>query len=341
MTANDPDARWLLADLGGTNVRFALADPRAARPLHDHSVHRYKVRDFARFSDAARRYAEDVGRPLPAQAVVAAAGPVDADGVRMTNHPWQLDRAGLAAALGLRRLRLVNDFVALAACVPLLADDEVDLLPGPAQPSPPVPGMPRVAVVIGPGTGLGMAGLVIDGHGRTTVLPTEAGHAGIAPADAVEDDLLQRLRARFGGRVSRERLISGPGLQLLHAVLHGMKHDEIEAASAPAPEAIVQAADAGDAAAGRTLDRFCGLLADACGDMVLALGAWDGVWLAGSLPLSLRSRLDAPAFRQRFEAKGRFAEVMRRVPLRQILHPLPGLLGAAALAQQAAADDPA
>jgi glucokinase len=337
MTAHDPDARWLLADLGGTNVRFALADPRAARPLRDDSVHRYKVRDFARFSDAARRYAEDTGLALPAQAVIAAAGPVDAEGVRMTNHPWQLDRAGLAAALGLRRLRLVNDFVALAACVPLLTDDEVDALPGPARPSPPVPGMPRVAVVIGPGTGLGMAGLVLDGHGRTTVLPTEAGHAGIAPADGVEDQLLQRLRDRFGGRVSRERLISGPGLQLLHAVLHG----DGEAASAPAPEAIVQAADAGDAAAGRTLDRFCGLLADACGDMVLALGAWDGVWLAGSLPLSLRSRLDAPAFRQRFEAKGRFAEVIRRVPLRQILHPLPGLLGAAALAQQADADDPA
>jgi glucokinase len=327
-----PDADpWLVADLGGTNVRFALADPGSPGVLREDSIRAYKVDAFDTLAEAAHAYGETAGG-LPSQAVLAAAGPVTDDGVQLTNHPWQLNRQALQTELRLKRLALVNDFAALAACVPLLAPAQLRALPGPALTD--ASAAPRMHLVLGPGTGLGVAGLRLE-NGRSLVLQTEAGHAGMAPTDELEIDLLQRLSRRFG-RVSHERLLCGPGLQNLHAALCE-RASLAPLASAPTPESIVRhALDGSDPLCALAVERFCLLLAGVAGDLALSLGAWDGVYFAGSLLQSLQPWLDAPAFRQRFEAKGRLRATVERVPLVQILHPEAGLLGAAAWARERA-----
>jgi len=324
-------APWLVADLGGTNVRFALADPGSPGVLRAESVRAYKVDAFDSLAEAAHAYGQTVGG-LPRRAVLAAAGPVTEAGVQLTNHPWQLNRQALQTELQLERLALVNDFAALAACVPLLAPAQLHTLPGPALAE--ASAAPRMHLVLGPGTGLGVAGLRLQ-DGRSLVLQTEAGHAGMAPTDELEIELLQRLARRFG-RVSHERLLCGPGLQNLHAALCE-RASLAPLALGPTPEAIVQCALAdSDPLCVLAVERFCLLLAGVAGDLALSLGAWDGVYLAGSLLQSLRPWLDAPAFRQRFEAKGRMQPLLQRVPLLQILHPEAGLLGAAATARELA-----
>lgn len=317
-----PIGEWvLLADVGGTNVRFALADSGAAMPLLACSVRRRRVVDFTGFGDAARDYL--AGLPQrPRRGVFAVAGPVTGDSVRMTNHPWVLSRSALLGELALDHLRIVNDFAAMSHCVPLLGADDVQSLGGPPAPSVDA-SRRRTYAIVGPGTGLGVGGLLIDA-GRYVALETEGGHVGFAPGDAVELDVLRRLMPKFG-RVSAERLLCGAGLVNLHAALHP------QAPPMATPEAITASA-ADDPACSATIERFCAMLGSIAGDFALAFGAWDGVYIAGGLTPKLLDWLRQSAFRRRFEGKGRYARVLERVPTIAVLHEDAGLLGAAALA---------
>ncbi len=311
----------LLADLGGTNVRFAIADPAATQPLQTGSVRRYRVADCASFADAARAYLDEV-RVHPRGGVFAVAGPVTGDEVRMTNHPWVLSRAALADGLGFDRLRIVNDFAAMSHCLLLLGEGDRATI-GPIAPPRIDPAKRQTFAVIGPGTGLGVGALVVDG-GQVVGLQTEGGHVGLAPADAVEIEVLRRLMAQFG-RVSAERVLCGSGLVNLHLALHPDAGDDWT------PERITSGA-ASDPACDATVERFCAMLGSVAGDFALAYGAWDGVWLTGGLTPAVLHRLQAGAFRERFESKGRYRRVLEHVPTTAILHPDAGLLGAAALA---------
>lgn len=319
--------KTLLADVGGTNVRFALADPRAREPLLAATIRRYRVADFPDFVDAARRYLEDEAA-RPAHAVFAFAGPVEGDEVRLTNHPWRIVPSALQAELGLAEgVRAINDFSAMSLAVSLLGDADVARI-GPAPPVAPGARARQVFALVGPGTGLGVGALQVQGE-RLDAIASEGGHLGFAPQDELEIEVLRRLATRFG-RVSNERLLSGAGLANLHDALAAI---EGASAQALAPAEITARADAGsDARCVRTVELFCALLGAAAGDLVLAFGAWDGVYLTGGLTPRLQPWLERGAFRRRFEDKGRFAQRLAAVPTLAVRHPEPGLLGCAACA---------
>jgi glucokinase len=314
----------LLADVGGTNVRFALAEPAATMPLLAASICRYAVADFASLADAARHYL-DSSRARAESGVFAVAGRVDHDEARMTNHSWVVSRPRIQRELGLASLRLVNDFVAQAMAVRLLRAEDMHAI-GPPMPEADPAG--RTCAVLGPGTGLGVGALIVrDGH--AIALATEGGHAGFAPVDAEEVAILQRLSSRFG-RVSNERLVSGDGLVNLHRALADIAGLQVD--DDLQPQDITAGADAGNAACLRTIDVFCGIFGSIAGDTVLALGAWDGVFLSGGLVPVLLPALQRPRFRQRFHDKGRYSAAVAAVPTLAVMHPQPGLLGAAAIA---------
>lgn len=319
----------LLADIGGTNARFALADTTAAMPLLDASIRDYRVREFDSLADAAQRYLADIGASAE-RAYFAVAGRVDGDSVRMTNHHWHVGLHATRTQLGLTQLRVMNDFYALAMGVPLLAGPAlVEVGSTKAAPSP---RSDRVWAVIGPGTGLGWAALIQSGD-RYQVLETEGGHIGFAPRSPEEAALLAQLHQRFP-RVSNERLVCGVGLSNIHQALASMAGTDVPALR---PEEITAGArERGDPLCVRTLEFFVRVFGAVAGDAVLGFGAWDGVYLAGGLVPHLLPWLQTPAFRERFEDKGRFQDSMQRVPTIAIMHPQPGLLGAAAVAQREA-----
>jgi glucokinase len=317
--------RALLADVGGTNVRFALADPDAAMPLLDASIRPYAVADFPSLAAAAAHYLGSTDAHVD-YGVFAVAGRVEHDQVRMTNHPWLVSASRIVQALGLQSLQLVNDFVAQAMAVRLLRDG--DLQPVGTLPTPAGTAATRTCAVIGPGTGLGVGALLLR-DGRWTALATEGGHVGFAPGNAEEIAILEHLAAHYG-HVSNERLVSGGGLVNLHGALAAIAGEPPEDAIQPAD--ITARAQGGDARCRKVVELFCGIFGAVAGDMTLALGAWDGVYLTGGLVPHLLADLQRPAFRRQFEAKGRYAEAMGGVPTLAVVHPQPGLLGAAAIA---------
>ncbi|MBB5209553.1 glucokinase [Chiayiivirga flava] len=318
MTASAPT---LLAEVGGTNVRFGLAWPNARQPLDADSVRSMLVVQFDTLADAAATYLRELDIDArPQHAVFAVAGRLDGDDARLTNHPWTISFAQTRRALGLASHRAINDFAAMSLCLPLLAPhDSVALGAPPAATLGSEPS--QTFAVLGPGTGLGVGALLLR-EGRMFALQTEGGHIGVAPCNALEIEVLKVLQRRFG-RVSVERLLCGQGLVNLEAALV-----EIEGRSngADAPDTIAAATEPRHR---RTLEVFCGILGATAGDFVLGYGAWHGAWIAGGLVPHLLPWLRAPGFRTRFEDKGRFADAMRRVPVRAVVHPHPALLGAA------------
>jgi len=315
----------LLADIGGTHARFALAGPDPTRALLDGSLRSYPVERFDTLAAAARQYLDEVGA-TPPRAVIGVAGRIDGDTARMTNHRWVVSAGDLRAALGIDAVTLVNDFVAQARAVPLLGRSDVAAVGGPGLPAD--DGGDRTFAVAGAGTGLGV-GLLMRRAGRWSALATEGGHAGFAPASSTEIEILQQLAADFG-RVSNERLVSGAGLVNLHRAL--ARIEGREPPGTVAPEDITAGAEAGDALCRRAIDTFRDVFASIAGDLVLTFGAWDGIYLSGGLVPPLLGALGDPAFRRRFEDKGRYATAMASVPTIAVLHPQPGLLGAAAVA---------
>lgn len=316
----------LLADIGGTNARFALADPSAPMPLLDGSIHGYSVDDFGSLADAARHYLDATGAQ-PDRGILAVAGRVDGDIARMTNHPWVVSGERVRQALALDAVTLVNDFVAQSMAVRLLGAGDVVAIGAPAEVA--MAGETLTCAVLGPGTGLGIGALLVR-EGRAWPLATEGGHASFAPGTPEEIAILERLSAYYG-RVSNERLVSGGGLVNIHRALSeiaGLDPGPLQ------PEDITAGAAQGDRRCMRTIDVFCAAFGAIAGDLVLTLGAWDGVFLSGGLVPLLLPAIQHSGFRQRFEGKGRYAPAMARVPTLAVLHPQPGLLGCAALAAE-------
>ncbi|OGT55344.1 MAG: glucokinase [Gammaproteobacteria bacterium RIFCSPHIGHO2_12_FULL_63_22] len=319
----------LVADIGGTNARFALADVSLAAPLLSDTIRQLSVTDFPSLVDAARHYL-DALRPLagePRTGVFAVAGRVDGDEARITNHPWLISRKATAAALGFHSFHLVNDFTAQAMAVELLTDDDLAVIGDIARGGATAPS--RTYAVIGPGTGLGVSGLVVR-DGIAIALETEGGHVSFAPSNLEELEILRELSQDFG-RVSDERLLSGGGLINIHRALSRLAGDAAPAALRP--QDITERARRGDAGCARAVDVFCAVFGAIAGDLVLTLGAWDGVFLTGGLVPKLLPELQSGIFRERFEAKGRFSTAMAGVPTLAVIHPQAGLLGAAAHAR--------
>jgi glucokinase len=326
----------LVADIGGTNARFGWVRAPGAPVAH---VRRLAVPDFAGPAEAAQAYLADLAdlaatpdgdaRP-PVHAAFAVATAVGGDRIVLTNSHWDFSRSGVQQALGLRSLRLLNDFESLALSLPGLGDGQLRRHPG-AGPAP-----VATMAVLGPGTGLGVGGVVPDGRGGWVALPGEGGHATLAPADDLESALLACVRHDFA-HVSAERLLSGIGLPVLH---QGLARVEGVAAAALTAAQIVDAGGAGtDALCSRTLDVFCALLGGFAGNVALTMGARGGVYIGGGIVPRFADRFFASAFRQRFEAKGRFQPYLAAIPTALITDTLAALGGAALAIEQAVSRD--
>ena len=316
----------LLADVGGTNVRFALADTDARSPLRSDTIRRYRVADFPAFGDAARAYL-DATQARVTHAVFAFAGPVAGEAVQLTNHAWTIELPRLRRELGLQHLHALNDFAATSHALCLLGRDDCEAIGAPAAVRVDRAERQTFALV-GPGTGLGVGALLVR-DGRLHALESEGGHLAFAPRDELEIEILRRLSARYG-RVSNERLLCGTGLVNLHAVLAAI--DGVTTEPLAARDITRRASEGRDASCVRAVERFCALLGAVAGDLVLGFGAWDGVYLTGGMTPHLRPWLQSGAFRRRFEDKGRFAARLVNVPTHAVLHADPGLLGTAARA---------
>lgn len=322
----------LVADIGGTNARFGwLAAPGA--PLGQ--VRTLPVPAFAGPAEAARQYLDDLAaaqgaawRP-PRHAAFAVATAVAGDRVAFTNSHWNFSREAVRHALGLEQLLMLNDFEALALSLPCLTAAQLRC---PDARLPHAPGAaPGLLAVVGPGTGLGV-GAVVHTRQGWVALPGEGGHATLAAGDAREAAVIEVVRRQYP-HVSAERLLSGIGLPLLHQAL-----GEVRGAAPAAPwtaEAIVTAALAGtDAQAGETVDLFCALLGSFAGNVALTLGARGGVYIGGGIVPRFADRFFASAFRQRFEAKGRFQGYLAAIPTALITDTLAALSGGALAIEQ-------
>jgi glucokinase len=312
----------LVGDVGGTHARFAVARQIDGRIALD-AVAMLRAADFTTAYDALHAYLDGLDKvERPKAAVIAAAGPIEDDAVEFTNNPsWRMSGAELGAAGGLARARLINDFTAQALAIDHLQPADLARI-GPDSPAPPW----GTAAILGPGTGFGAAARIDDGESRA-VLTSEGGHVGFAPADAVEIEIVRRLGERFG-RVSIERLLSGPGLLNLYQTLA-----EIGDLPAPfdQPEDITTQGLAGDRLARMTLERFGAMLGSVAGDFVLAYGARQGAYISGGIAPRALDILLAGDFRRRFEAKGRMGDYLKRVPTFVVVQPAAALIGAADL----------
>ncbi|MDB5467818.1 MAG: glk [Phenylobacterium sp.] len=311
-----PQYEGLVGDVGGTNARFALVDAQG----HVRHPRSFPARDYASLADVIAEYLETTaGRKRPPRAVIAVAGPVLDGEIEFTNLDWQISEGDLLAHFEFEAVKLLNDFAAQALACPLLEPDAL-------RPIGPVmrPGSDCPLVVLGAGTGFGVAGLARGDRGDVAVA-TEGGHAGFAPTDEVEVEVWRRLSARFG-RASIERLLSGPGLFDLYQTLADM-----ERVNAPLADekAVIEAAAAGDALANATLDRFCGILGSVAGDLALSFGARGGVYVSGGIAPRMADRLASGGFRARFEDKGRLTPYVQQIPTSLVLHPYPAIVGAA------------
>ena len=318
MTQPNSTAR-LLADVGGTNARFAWQDHAHAALRH---VRVLPGADYPTLQVAMRAYIDGVGQGEPAEAAIAIANPITGDAVRMTNHHWAFSQAAVRAEFGLRRLRLLNDFTALALALPDLTPEQLRQVGGQAA----VADAPMA--LIGAGTGLGVSGLLPNGQGGWVPVQGEGGHVTLPVETDRERLLMDGLIARYG-HASSERLLSGQGLFDAFEILCAA--DAAATSGINSPAAVTEAAlQARHPQAVEALALFCALLGSCAGNLALTLGARGGVYIGGGIAPRLGAALDASAFRQRFEAKGRFQGFLQAIPVWVITaDPSPALLGAA------------
>jgi len=313
--------RSLVADIGATNARFGLLDA-AGRLLHTQTL---PCAGHATLEDAARAYLDSAQPDAhPVEGAIAIAGPVTGDLLTMTNHPWTFSVQGTRDTLGLDRLVVVNDFTAAAMAIPLLAEaDRLQVGEGEA-----VAG--EVIGVIGPGTGLGVSGLV-HGAAGWTALAGEGGHVTMAPVNDRESTVLGQLRQRFS-HVSAERVISGQGLVNLYGALSHLGGTEPEPLS-PA-DVGTRGLNGADPVCVEALEMFCAMLGTVAGNLALTLGARGGIYIAGSIVPRLGSFFTRSAFRERFVEKGRLRDYLGPIPTYAVTHELPAFLGLKAVLDQ-------
>jgi glucokinase len=319
----------LVADIGGTNARFALVDLDTSPPtlIEQRTL---RCADYASLHHAAENYLTEVATK-PTRAALAVACPVKGDEIRLTNRAWAFSRGELKSTLGLEQLAVINDFGAVAWSLPALGAE--DLLPLFGSQGPPEHGP---VTLLGPGTGLGV-GLLAGDRGRGwLVIETEGGHVSFAPQGDEEQTIARWAIARFG-RVSNERLLSGVGLSHIDAALRGEDPSSRNALLRDPAHIVAAALEGHDLVARRTLARFCAIFGSVAGDCALVHGA-RSVIIAGGIVPRFIPFLKSSAFRERFLAKGRFADYLAAVPIQIIIHPQPGLLGAAMALRDALKD---
>ena len=308
-------------DIGGTHARFAIAEVDGGKVVSLGDVVTQKTAEHASLQTAWQDFERQYGKPLPKAAALSVASPVGGDVIKLTNNPWIIRPALIPERLGADTYVIVNDFGAIAHAVAQLPDADFQHICGPDRPL----ARDGVTSICGPGTGLGVAGVLHAGGGYH-VLPTEGGHVDFAPLDTFEDAILKRLRKTFT-RVSAERVCAGPAIVAIYETLAEIEGKPVRHLDDKAIWGL--AFEGSDSLALAALDRFVLALGAFAGDLALTQGAKDVV-IAGGLGLKLKDHFARSGFAERFTAKGRFQQMMANIPVKLITHPQPGLYGAAA-----------
>jgi glucokinase len=311
------DGPRLLADIGGTNARFALE----TEPGEISQIRVYPCAEYPTIEDVLKKYLKDTKVGRVNHAAIAIANPVDGDQVSMTNFKWAFSIEATRRALGFDTLLVVNDFTALAMALPGLTDAQRTQVGGGSRRQNSVIGL------LGPGTGLGVSGL-IPADDRWIALGSEGGHATFAPMDEREDIVMQYARKKWP-HVSFERVAAGPGIELIYRALAA--RDKKRVAPTVDPAYVVDRAHAGDALALEAVECFCGILGTFAGNLAVTLGALGGIYIGGGVVLKLGELFLRSSFRERFEAKGRFAPYLANVPTYLITAEYPAFLGVSAI----------
>ena len=317
----------LIGDIGGTHARFGLSPVGGSRIAEEDlvAVKILKGAHYATLVDAVRGYLSGLNEfAVPTVGCIALAGPVTGSSVSLTNMAWRFSRQDLRDALDLSALTLINDYCALANAVPFLGKNGVIKI------GRGVPVDDKVLAVVGPGSGLGVSGLVPTPSGPVAI-SSEGGHISFAPFDEFESQVAGLLRNRFE-RISNERVLSGPGIENLYqaiAKLRGHSRHDLSV-----PEICRKAVTGTCEVCHETLERFCGILGGVAGDIALAMGAKGGIYIAGGIVPRFIDFLEKSTFRRRFEEKGRFHQYMASIPTYVMTSRHPGLLGAAVVLNQ-------
>ena len=308
------NAPLLIADIGGTNVRFAVVSANGTFKR----VWSRKCADFPDLRSAVVSFLEQLpSEDRPHRGAFAIACPTEDDRIHMTNLDWSFSASALREQLGFDSLHFVNDSAALAYATPHLHADGVRQVGGGVA----VSGAP--IGIIGPGTGLGVTALIAN-PSQTLVLQGEGGHVSLPASNEIEDRIVAQMRDRFG-HVSAERALSGPGLVNLFKNLAGLSDETSIDAT---PESITAKALAEpNSVQAQATDLFCAMLGTVASDLALSLGAHGGIYIAGGIVNKLGSYFDQSDFRQRFETKGRFSDYVSAIPTFVITHPNPALIG--------------
>ncbi|MBV8635083.1 MAG: glucokinase [Burkholderiaceae bacterium] len=313
-------APLLLADIGGTNARFALDYGEG----NIDRIATLSCADHAEFVHAVRAYLDaHVCHPASQtirHAVIAIANPINGDLIKMTNHHWEFSIEASRRALGFDTLLAVNDFAALAMAVPQLSATELEKIGGGSSHEDGVIG------VVGAGTGLGVAGLVPK-DGSWLALSSEGGHVTFSPADERELAVLRHCWQRYE-HVSAERLVSGTGIPLIYEAL-AAQHGAAAAEKPTAAAIVARALDGKDVLCLETLECFCAMLGTVAGNLAVTLAAKGGIYIGGGVVPRLGSYFARSPFRLRFESKGRFSTFNAAIPTYVITAPYPAFVGAA------------
>ena len=311
----------LIADIGGTNARFALVDEGSTTPQHERTL---SCANYRTLVDAVLAYLEDASQAMPETASLAIATPVSKDRIVMTNHAWDLSVEETRKTLGLKSLKVLNDYTALALALPYLGDDDCRKVGrGTAVDK-------QTMAVLGPGTGLGVSGAIYTGD-YWLPLQSEGGHISYGPLNHRETEIIDVIR-KYHDFISAETLVSGPGLVLLYesiAKCDGVEHELLS------PEQIANKALKGtDVSAEEAVAMFCGILGSIAGNLALTLGARGGVYVGGGIVPKLGDHFNTSPFRTRFENNGRFSKYLSDIPTNVITSKYPALTGAAVAVQQ-------
>ena len=309
-------------DIGGTHARFVIASVAEDGSISLGEPETLHTKDHASFQTAWEDFRERCGGSLPPRAALSVAGPVGGEVIRFTNNPWIIRPSLMQSKLGVDQFTIVNDFAAVANAVARAPEDQFLHITGPVRPL----ASEGTISLIGPGTGLGVAHLWRSGN-EYRVTATEGGHIDFAPLDSIEDAILARLR-KSHNRVSIERVVSGPAIGPIRQTLAAMEGRPVT--EEDDVTLWTRGMEDRDSLAAAAVDRFCLSLGSVAGDIALAQGGFGGVVIAGGLGYRLRDHLPHSGFAERFRAKGRFSELMADIPVKLIVHPQPGLFGAAA-----------
>lgn len=304
----------LIADIGATNARFALADDKG---FYEQKV--LKCEDYPTIVDAAKAYLDGIKGEKPKHGAFAIAGPIVGDIFEMTNHKWRFSIKETQKALSMDSFHLLNDFKAIALGIPYLKDEDKKQVGGDQIPEP-----QGTIGVVGPGTGLGVASLAWDGH-KYRAISGEGGHITMPAKTQREFDLFRTLRYKYH-HISAERVCSGKGLLNIYNAIRILDgHEELPDRT---PEQIAECAIAKTCpACEEALDKMMGFLGSIAGNLAVTLGATGGIYIAGGIPAKLGEYFFNSRFRSEFEAKGRFDQYLKPMPTYLITHPFIAFVG--------------